>query len=77
MFMVYSPGEMFFEGLMNLAARKGLKTVAIINEDTPFPQAVAQGAMELAKKWGLHPVFTEAYPHGTTDFSAILRRLGS
>jgi branched-chain amino acid transport system substrate-binding protein len=33
--------------------------------------------MELAKKKGLQVVFTEAYPQGTTDFSAILRRLGA
>ena len=51
--------------------------MAIINEDSLFPQAVAQGAMELAKKKGLQLVFTEAYPQGTTDFSAILRRLGA
>ena len=74
-FMVIPRAEVFFEGLIDLAAKKGLKTVAIINEDTVFPKAVAQGAMELAKKKGLQPVFTEAYPQGNTDFSAILRRL--
>jgi branched-chain amino acid transport system substrate-binding protein len=77
MFTVLPPAEVFFEGLIDLAAKKGLKTVAIINEDTFFPKAVAQGAMELAKKKGLKLVFTEAYPQGTTDFSAILRRLGA
>ena len=77
MFMVAAPAEAYFEGLIDLAAKKGLKTVAVINEDTIFPKAAAQGAMELAKKKGLQVVFTEAYPQGTTDFSAILRRLGA
>jgi branched-chain amino acid transport system substrate-binding protein len=74
-FMVYPPGEAYFEGLIDLAAKRGLKTVAIINEDTAFPRAIAHGAMELAKRKGLHPVFAQAYPQGTTDFSAILRAL--
>ena len=73
-FTVIPPGEVRFEGLIDLAAKKALKTVAIINEDSLFPKAVAQGAMELAKKKGLQLVFTEAYPQWTTDFSAVLRR---
>ena len=74
-FMVYPPAEVEFEGLVDLAAKKGLKTIAIINEDTVFPRAVAQGGMELAKKKGLQLVFTESYPQGTTAFSAVLRKL--
>jgi len=76
-FMVQPPAEVWFEGVIDLAAKKGLKTVAILNEDTIFTKAAAQGAMELAKKRGLQVVFTEAYPQGTTDLSAILRRLGA
>jgi branched-chain amino acid transport system substrate-binding protein len=76
-FTVAPPAEVFFEGLMDLAAKQGLKTVAIINEDSIFSKAVAQGAMELAKKKGLQVVFAEAYPQGNTDFSAILRKLGA
>ena len=45
-FMVYPPGEVYFEGLLDLAAKKGLKTVAIVNEDTVFPRAIAQGTRE-------------------------------
>jgi branched-chain amino acid transport system substrate-binding protein len=75
-FMVYPPAEVYFEGLIDLAARKGLKTVVIINEDTIFSKATARGAIELAKKKGLQVIFTEAYPKGNADFSAILRRLG-
>ena len=76
-FMVYPPGEVYFEGLIDLAARKGLKTVAIIHEDTALPTAIAQGARELTKQKGLRLVFAEAYPQGQADFSAILRRLGA
>src|SRR5262249_55495984 len=52
----------------------GLKTIALLSEDTLFPQAAVKGAAELARKRGLQVVFTEAYPKGTTDFSALLSR---
>jgi len=74
-FMVLPPAEIFLEGLMDMAAKRGLKTVALINEDTIFPKATAQGTIELAKKKGLQVVFVEAYPKGTTDFSAILTKV--
>jgi branched-chain amino acid transport system substrate-binding protein len=74
-FMVQSPAEVYLEGLIDLAAKKGLKTVALINEDTLFPKATVQGTIELAKKKGLQVVFVEAYPKGHTDFSGILTKV--
>jgi len=74
-FMVQSPAEVYLEGLIDLAAKKGLKTVALVNEDTLFPKATVQGTIELVKKKGLQVVFVEAYPKGNTDFSAILTKL--
>jgi branched-chain amino acid transport system substrate-binding protein len=74
-FMVVSPAEAYLEGLIDMAARRGLKTVALIHEDTLFPKATAQGALELAKKRGLSVVLVEAYPKGTTDFSAIIGKI--
>jgi len=74
-FMVLSPAEAYLEGLIDIAARRGLKTVAILSEDTIFPRATAQGTVELAKKRGLQVVFVEAYPKGTTDFGALLNRV--
>jgi len=74
-FMSQSPAEVYLEGLVDMSARKGLKTIAVINEDTLFPKAAAQGTAELAKKRGLQVVLAEAYPKGTTDFSGILGRV--
>jgi branched-chain amino acid transport system substrate-binding protein len=74
-FMVPSRAELFFEGLIDMAARLGLKTVVLTHEDTLFPKATAQGALELAKKRGLSVVLVETYPRGTTDFSAMLARI--
>src|SRR5438132_3057733 len=74
-FMVISPAEVYLEGLVDMAVKRGLKTVAVINEDTLFSKAAAAGAVEIAKKKGLQIVFAEAYPKGNTDFSALLTKL--
>jgi len=74
-FMVISPAEVYLEGLVDIAAKRKLKTIAIINEDTLFPKASAQGTEELAKKAGLQVVFKEAYPKGNQDFSGLLIKL--
>jgi len=74
-FMVISPAEVYLEGLIDLGVKRGLKTVAVVNEDTLFSKAAASGAEELAKKKGLQIVFKEAYPKGNTDFSALLTKV--
>ena len=76
-FMVISPAEVYLEGLIDMAAKRGLKTVAVLNEDTLFAKAAAAGAIDIAKKKGLQVVFHEPYPKGHTDFSAILTKIKS
>jgi len=74
-FMIVSPAEVYLEGLVEIAAKRGYKTIAIINEDTLFPKSSAQGTEELARKAGLQVVFKEAYPKGNQDFSGLLTKL--
>jgi branched-chain amino acid transport system substrate-binding protein len=74
-FMVVSPAEVYLEGLVDMAAKRGLKTIAIVNEDTLFTKTAADATAELAKKRGLQVVFKEAYPKGNQDFSAILTKV--
>jgi branched-chain amino acid transport system substrate-binding protein len=74
-YMMLSPAEVYLEGLIDIAAKQGLKTVAIVHEDTLFPRATAQGAAELAKSRGLQIVLTVSYPKGSTDFTDIIAKL--
>ena len=74
-FMIISPAEFYLEGLVDMGAKRGLKTIAIVNEDTLFPKATVVGTEELAKKRGLQVVLREAYPKGNTDFSALLVKI--
>jgi branched-chain amino acid transport system substrate-binding protein len=73
--MMLSPVESLPEGLLDLAARNGLKRVAVIKLDGLVANAAANGASELAKKKGMEVVFAEAYPSAITDFSDILKRV--
>src|SRR6185369_5637627 len=68
-FMQLPPAELFLGGLIDLASRNGLKTVAIIEEDALFPKAAGKGAVALAEKAGLKVVLHETYAKGTKDFS--------
>jgi len=74
-FMLQSPAEVYLEGLIDLASKRGLKTIAVINEDTIFPKSLAQGTAELARKKGIRVVFAEAYSKGSADFTAILKKV--
>ena len=74
-FMTVSPSEVYLEGLIDLAAKRGLKTLAVVNEDTLFAKASAAGALDIARKKGMQVVFHEAYPKGFTDFSALLTKV--
>jgi branched-chain amino acid transport system substrate-binding protein len=74
-FMILSPASSYLEGLVDLGSKRGLKTLAILYEDTLFTKAVANGAIEFAKKRGMQVVVVEPYPRKTTDFSKMLEKV--
>jgi branched-chain amino acid transport system substrate-binding protein len=70
--MMVSPAEGMSAGVLDFASRDRLHTLAVIHQDALVPNAVSKGAHDLARAKGLEVVFSETYPNGTTDFSAIL-----
>ncbi len=74
-FGVYSVAEAYFNGVIDLALKNNLKKIAIINEDTVFPNATATGSAQYARSKGAEVVFQQKYPARTTDVSALLNRL--
>ncbi|MBI3089332.1 MAG: amino acid ABC transporter substrate-binding protein [Candidatus Tectomicrobia bacterium] len=74
-FMVYTPAENYFDGVIDIAKQKGFKSVAFMYEDAFFPKSVVLGATQQAKKAGLAVVHSEAYPKGLTDFVALLSKI--
>lgn len=73
-FGIHSPAEAYLRGLIELAASRGLKTVALIYEDTLLQRSIGLGAVELARKRGMRVVLEESYPKHP-DFRAILSRV--
>ena len=74
-FSMFSSSGSQLEGLVDLAAKKGLKTLALIHVDDVGDWLVRQGTIELAKKKGLQVVLVESFPKETTDFTSLLARV--
>jgi len=74
-FGMFSSSESQLKGLIDLSAKKGLKTLALIHVDDVGNRVVRQGTIELAKKKGLQVALVESFPIATTDFSPILTRV--
>jgi branched-chain amino acid transport system substrate-binding protein len=72
--MLLSPIEAVAEGLLDLAARNGLKTVAVIQQDALVPNAITKGASALAKSKGLELVSLQTYRTSPEDFSELLTK---
>ena len=73
--MVVSATEGMSAGALDIGARNGLKTLAVLNQDALVPNAVTKGAIGFAKGKSLELVFSETYPNGTADFSGLLNRV--
>lgn len=73
--MTTAPAEGFTEGLLDLAARHGLKTVAVIQQDALFTNTIIKGARALAEGKGLELVFLETYSTSPGDFSDLVNRV--
>ena len=72
--MILSPNENVPEGLLDLAARNGLKTIAVIQQEALVPNAITKGAKALAKSKGLELVFLETYRTSPENFSDLLNK---
>jgi branched-chain amino acid transport system substrate-binding protein len=74
-FGIYSPAKDYFDGALDLAKEKGLKTLALIYADSVFPIGTAKGVKEKAADYGLRIVYEEKYPRKTSDVSAQLSKI--
>lgn len=59
---------------VELAKHLGMKKLAIIHVDEPYPAGLATEAVKLAKAAGMDVVMDEGYPKGTKDFSLMLQK---
>jgi branched-chain amino acid transport system substrate-binding protein len=74
-FNIVAVAEDYQKGAVHLAKQIGVKTAAIIGEDSLFPRQSGKGAKEWAKKLGIEIVVDENYPLKQTDFTALLQKI--
>jgi branched-chain amino acid transport system substrate-binding protein len=74
-FGVYAPAKRFLIGFLDLVARQGLQTVAILYENSPFNTASAQGAKEWAGRLGLKVSAIQAYWYGKTELPDLVPKM--
>ena len=65
------PGPSRFRGAVELAARSGARTVALIYEDSAFPVSLAEGVRAAARDNGLTIVLDQSYPVGGADHQGL------
>lgn len=75
--MMLAPVEGLSEGVLDLAARQGLKTVAVLRQDGLVANAISKGAQALAPAKGLQVVAVESYRTSPDDSSDVLKKVAS
>jgi branched-chain amino acid transport system substrate-binding protein len=74
-FNIVAVAEDYQKGAIHLAKQIGVRSIAIIGEDSLFPRQAAKGAKDWAKKLGIEVVLEENYPLKQTDFTALLQKI--
>ena len=74
-FGVYAPAERYFIGFLDLMARNGMETVAVVFERSAFHESVAVGVRKWAEKLGVSVVLDSGYTDPEKQLPAILDAL--
>jgi branched-chain amino acid transport system substrate-binding protein len=73
----WGPADAWASAFLDIGAKAGGKTVALLTADQEFAQNLAKTAREVAGKRNMPIVFDQAYPPNTVEFSSIVRALGA
>jgi branched-chain amino acid transport system substrate-binding protein len=71
-FGMYATADRYFIGLLDLMARNGLKSVAVLYENSSFNIDVAAGIESWAKRFGMSMAFSKGYQSGKIDLQGLL-----
>lgn len=75
-FGTFTPNSTLTEPLAQIAADKGVKSVALISRNDLFPLSIGNEAKKSCESRGIEVKYFEQYAIGTTDFSAMLIQAG-
>jgi branched-chain amino acid transport system substrate-binding protein len=74
-FGMYATADRYFIGLLDLMARNGFKSVAVLYENTSFNIDVAAGVESWAKRFGLEIKLNKGYKSGKTELTGLLSEM--
>lgn len=74
-FGLYAPAKRYFIGFLDLIARHGLTSVAILSENTFFNLSCAEGVREWAPRFGLQVAMDRTYRKGE-ELKEIIQEIG-
>jgi len=74
-FGMYAPAGRYFIGFLDLVARQGMKSVAIVFERSSFHEAVARGARRWAERFGLKVVYEGSFDDPVAQIPGLLEEV--
>lgn len=74
-FGMYALAKRHFIGLLDLMARHGSETIAILYENSPFNTDLAQGTRQWAKRFGIKVSLDRAYGPGKEELPGLLEEV--
>ena len=73
-FGVYALANRYYIGFLDLMAREGFETVAIIYENSPFHIDVAKGTESWSKRFGLQIAFKQSFTDAKPELPKLLKK---
>ena len=74
-FEIYTAAPFYLDGAIDIAAKQGYRTAAIVNENSAFAKDTVAGAQRKAKEMNLQIVFEEEYARDVRDLSPVLTKI--
>jgi branched-chain amino acid transport system substrate-binding protein len=74
-FGIYTMAPFYMDGAVDIAAKNGYRTVALVNENSAFSKDAMAGADKKAREAGLQIVFQEEYARDVRDLSPVLTKM--
>ena len=71
-FGMYALADRYFIGMLDLMARRGLDSVSIIYEDSPFNRDVAEGTASWARRFGIDVALKRSFVPGERQLAPLL-----
>lgn len=71
-FGIYALGKRYFIGFLDLMARNGLESVAILHENTPFNIDAANGSEAWARRFGVRVDLKRGFDNGNAELPGLL-----